>query len=73
MSEALLIAQMLLQHGPAAARALAEIFQKPNPTLQDWEVVFARAEKPYSQLVPNSRLTKEIIDAAALQSGDFKK
>ena len=47
----LLIAKALLDYGPAVARALAEIFQKPNPTLEDWEKVFAVSEKSYEDYV----------------------
>ena len=44
---ALLIAEALLKYGPGAARALATLFSKPEPTLADWEVVFKVTEKTY--------------------------
>jgi hypothetical protein len=44
---ALLIGQALVKYGPATARAMAAIFAKPDPTVADWENVFAPAEKSY--------------------------
>jgi hypothetical protein len=44
---ALLIGQALVKYGPTMARALAALFMKDEPTLEDWEKVFALAEKPY--------------------------
>lgn len=54
MSAPLIIALALLQYGPGLARALVEIFRKPEGTITaaDWEKVFALAEKPYDEYVP---------------------
>lgn len=43
----ILITQALLRYGPEAARELVTLFSKPAPTLADWELVFAKAEKSY--------------------------
>lgn len=43
----ILIAKALITYGPEAARELATLFSKPAPTLADWELVFAKAEKSY--------------------------
>jgi len=51
MNTTLLIAEALLKYGPGLARGLADLFSKPAPTLEDWEKVFALAEKPYSDYV----------------------
>ena len=51
MNTAILIAQALLKYGPAVARGIAELFEKPNPTLADWEKVFVLAEKSYDDYV----------------------
>lgn len=48
---ALIIAEALVKYGPTVARAIAEIFEKKTPTLQDWEKVFALAEKSYEDYV----------------------
>lgn len=48
---ALLIGQALVKYGPTVARALAALFLKDEPTLDDWENVFALAEKPYEAYV----------------------
>ena len=48
---ALLIAQALIKYGPAAARAIAALFKKDEPTMEDWEKVFAIAEKSYDDYV----------------------
>ena len=48
---ALLIAEALLKYGPGLARGLAELFAKPAPTLEDWEKVFALADKRYEDYV----------------------
>lgn len=42
-----IIALALVKYGPQMARALYEIFSKPTPTKEDWDKVFAMAEKPY--------------------------
>lgn len=55
METALIIAQLLLKYGPGVALAVAKIFEKPAPTLADWEAVFALAETPYGltpQVIP---------------------
>lgn len=46
-----IIAMALVKYGPTLARGLLEIFQKDAPTTEDWERVFALAEKPYEDYV----------------------
>ena len=48
------IVQALLKYGPALASALVEIFQKETPTREDWDKVFALAEKSYEDYVTPS-------------------
>jgi len=42
-----IIASALVKYGPAVARGIAEIFNKDAPTLEDWNKVFALAERSY--------------------------
>lgn len=56
MSQAELIASILLKYGPEAARLLVNIFKLKDPTPADWETLFAVAEKSYFDLVPDSKL-----------------
>jgi hypothetical protein len=51
MTIAEIIAIALVKYGPALARSLADILTKPNPTRQDWDAVFALAEKSYADYV----------------------
>lgn len=46
-----IIASALIKYGPAAAKALYEIFTKPAPTDADWNKVFDLAEKSYEDYV----------------------
>lgn len=46
-----LIAQFALKYGPDAGRSLAELFQKPAPTLADWNALFDKA-KTYEDYAP---------------------
>lgn len=46
-----LIASALVKYGPAVARQLAGLFSKQSVTLEDWEQVFALAEKSYDDYV----------------------
>jgi hypothetical protein len=48
----IIIAEALMKYGPSVARALVEIFKKDDPTAEDWEKVFALAEKSYDDYVP---------------------
>ena len=51
MSTAEIIAMCLVKYGPSAARALVALFQKAEPTVQDWEAVFSLCEKSYDDYV----------------------
>ena len=66
-----ILALALLQQGPAFARALYAIFQKDNPTLADWEGVFANYKKPYTDYVGADVLAKAMAQIAA-GKGDEK-
>jgi hypothetical protein len=48
MSEELiiLIAQMALKYGPAAAAAFVKIFQTKDPTSDQWDALWALMQKP---------------------------
>jgi len=48
---AALILEAGLKWGPAAARALIEIFGKTEITVADWEKVFASIDKSYDEYV----------------------
>ncbi len=52
---AILIAQMLVKYGPAVAREVKLLLQKKDPTLEDWEKVFALAEKPYEAYIAEAK------------------
>lgn len=56
MSWALIIAQLVLQYGPQAAKAIADMLSKVKSpgdlTDADWEKLFALAKTPYSHYVP---------------------
>jgi hypothetical protein len=47
----LLIGNILLKYGPAVARQIKALFEKDDPTVEDWEAVFALAEKSYDDYV----------------------
>lgn len=47
----IVIAQALVKYGPAVARSIRDIFTKANPTIEDWEAVFALSEKSYDDYV----------------------
>jgi|GEM_PF-2663955 len=47
METTLLIAQLLLKYGPGVAAVVAALFEKKEVTLEDWQKVFAMAEKSY--------------------------
>lgn len=51
MSTAMLIVQALIQYGPAAAKAVKEIFETEKPTQEQWDKVFAICEKSYEDYV----------------------
>ena len=51
MSTTEIIALALVKYGPALARALVAIFQVANPTSEQWEQVFAVAQKSYDEYV----------------------
>lgn len=45
---AVLILRILTQYGPVAARAARDLIAKKEPTLADFDALFAMAEKPAS-------------------------
>ena len=48
----LFIIESLLRYGPGLARELVKIFSKQaDPTLQEWEELFATAEKSYEDYI----------------------
>jgi hypothetical protein len=60
---AILITQALLRYGPALARELALLFSKKEITLEDWDKVFALAEKPYDSYVGEVTVTAAGADS----------
>jgi hypothetical protein len=56
----IMIAQVLLQYGPEAARALHDIFTTSAPTAQQWETLFAQV-KPYSAYIPGTTTVSKPI------------
>jgi hypothetical protein len=48
---AALIIQVLLKYGPSVAQAITEILHKQDPTLEDWNKVFALSRKTYDDYV----------------------
>lgn len=50
-AQILVIAQMLLQYGPEAARALKEIFSTTAPTDAQWQALWDKSQTPYSYYV----------------------
>ena len=46
-----LILEALVKYGPTVARAITDLFRKENITLEDWDKVFALAEKPYADYI----------------------
>lgn len=54
-----LIIGALLKYGPDAAEAIRNLFKKTNPTLEDFDPIFALARKSYEDYTrphPNSLL-----------------
>lgn len=53
-----LIAGILLKFGPATAKAIYDLFHTPASeiTAEKWNVVFATADKEYSEYVPKTKL-----------------
>ena len=51
METAIIIAQVLIKYGPEVARQLARLFGQKEITLEEWEKVFALAEKSYDDYV----------------------
>jgi hypothetical protein len=49
MATAIIIAQFAIQYGIPAAQELTALFQKPNPTVADWQVVWDKAKTPLTQ------------------------
>lgn len=47
---ALVIAQLLLKYGPPTALAIAELFQKKEHSLEDWQKIFGQV-RTYEQIV----------------------
>jgi len=59
METTILIAQLLLKYGPGVAAGVAALFEKKEVTLDDWQKVFAMAEKSYDDYVgPNAETLK---------------
>lgn len=52
---AIIVAQLLLQHGPAMAKAFQELFTKPNPTQEDWNRVWSLAEESLDKIMNEAR------------------
>jgi hypothetical protein len=48
---AILVLRVLLVYGPAAARAVADIFKKETISDADWEKIWAVTEKSYDDYV----------------------
>ena len=48
---AIILGTALVKYGPDVARAVAGLFQKNDPTWEEWEAVFALAEKSYDDYV----------------------
>jgi hypothetical protein len=46
-----IIALALVKYGPELARALLNLLSVEAPTKEQWEAVFALAEKPYEDYV----------------------
>lgn len=47
---AILVIQLLLQYGPEVAAKFVEIWHKSDPTLEDWQAIFALAKKPIARV-----------------------
>ena len=43
----ILILEAFVKYGPTVARAISDLFKKEVITSDDWDKVFALAEKPY--------------------------
>lgn len=50
-----LIVQFALQYGIPAARKLVELFHTEKPTTEQWEAVFAPAEKSYGDYIAEAK------------------
>lgn len=46
-----MIAQLMIDFGVPTARKFVELLRKPAPTWDDWDDVFAQAEKPFDDYV----------------------
>jgi len=63
MNTVQLIIFALLQHGPTMARDIQKIFSLGrDPSQAEWNELFAKAEKTYKELVPNTKLSNEQLD-----------
>lgn len=51
MSNAEIIAMALVKYGPTLARELVNLFQVENPSIDDWNKLFALADKSYDDYV----------------------
>jgi len=70
MNTTQLIIFALLQHGPQMARDIQKIFTiGRDPTQTEWNELFARAEKTYKELVPNTKLSDAQLDVLPGQQG----
>lgn len=52
----LLAGQLLLKYGPDIAHAFVLLFHKPDPTLADWETLFAQV-KTYDEYMAAAGVT----------------
>jgi len=46
-----LIIEALVKYGPVLAKAIYDLFQVENPTKEQWDTLFATAEKSYDDYV----------------------
>jgi hypothetical protein len=67
MQQTLIIAELLLRYTPALARSVATIFYKSSPTLEDWEKVFALAEKTNDRFDAEARARADKAKALPVQ------
>jgi len=47
MTQTEIILMALVKYGPNLAKAIYDIFNKPRPTAEDWNAIFALAKQPY--------------------------
>ncbi len=47
-----MIGQLLIQFGPTVAAGFQKLFTTANPTQDDWDKLFAMAQKPWEDRKP---------------------